>query len=289
MKEKDNDSEKIDWSKMCIPQSDQYDTRMILYLAMHGTSPLRKVPYQRRPVEDAPTCCDGTVALRLFPDRVFSTDNVVPAAFDHPNLERGAQFLARWPAAYTQFKTLMDTVYPYSDLGQAKMGAYAFGSSSHSFENEFGGIHVTVDDPIGMAQAMIHEMAHQKLRAMGVSFEVAERLITNPPSERFVSPIRKDKTRPMTAVFHAQYSFMHVTALNLYMLKAAKDEPERTRILMLLGRNVPRMQQGYDVISENITTDTEGSNFVNEFMRWSTDVIAEGYEQLDVHGYGVTS
>ncbi|MFX9012133.1 hypothetical protein ABTN18_20760, partial [Acinetobacter baumannii] len=74
--------------------------------------------------------------------------------------------------------------------------------------------------------------------------ETAQRLIANPPSQRFASPIRKDRARPMTAVFHAQYSFIHVTALDLHMLEHAADENERSQYLMLLARNVPRMRAG---------------------------------------------
>ncbi|MFX6277450.1 HEXXH motif-containing putative peptide modification protein, partial [Acinetobacter baumannii] len=84
----------------------------------------------------------------------------------------------------------------------------SLGSSSHSWEQEFGAIHVTIDNVAGCAQALVHEMAHHKLRARGISIETAQRLIANPPSQRCASPIRKDRARPMTAVFHAQYSFI---------------------------------------------------------------------------------
>ena len=135
---------------------------------------------------------------------------------------------------------------------------------------------------------LIHEMAHQKLRALGVSFETAERLITNDPSERFESPIRKDQTRPMTAVFHAQYSFIHVTALDLHMLAAAEGERERQCILMLLARNVPRMQAGYEEVARHIKTDAAGRLFVDAFMDWSRDVLQRGQAELDDNGYGVS-
>jgi hypothetical protein len=60
------------------------------------------------------------------------TDRIVPARPDHPNLAAGAAFLARWPAAYTQFRRLVDTFYPYTDPQQASLGEGALGSSSHS-------------------------------------------------------------------------------------------------------------------------------------------------------------
>jgi HEXXH motif-containing protein len=276
----------VDWRRMAEPQEDGYDTDMTLRLAENGGSPLRPLPYRRRAIDGAATFCEGTVAVREAPERGLMTDAIVPAKVDHPNLAAGAALLARWPAAYAQFIRLIDTVYPYTDPIQARFGESALGSSSHSYEEDFGSVHATVDNALGFAQALIHEMAHQKLRALGVSFEASERLITNDPSERFESPVRKDQARPMTAVFHAQYSFIHVTALDLHMLAESKREQERQHILMLLARNVPRMQQGHEEVSQHIKTDEAGRVFVGAFMDWSSCVVQRGQAELDANGYG---
>jgi HEXXH motif-containing protein len=277
----------VDWSRMAEPQKDGYDTDMTLRLAEQGVTPLRPLPYRRRAIDGAVTFCDGMVAVRRAPELGLMTDRIVPAGLDHPNLAAGAAYLSRWPAAYAQFGRLVDTVYPYTDPEQAGMGEQALGSSSHSYEEDFGSVHATVDNALGFAQALIHEMSHQKLRALGVSIETAERLIANDPSEQFDSPIRKDRTRPMSAVFHAQYSFIHVTALDLHMLAAAQSERERQRILMLLARNVPRMQSGYEEVSRHIRTDDAGRLFVEAFMQWSTEVLTRGQAELDANGFGV--
>jgi len=276
----------VDWRRMAAPQKDGYDTDMTLRLAEHGGSPLRPLPYRRPPMDGAATFCDGMVAVRQAPELGLMTDRILPAELDHPNLAIGAAFLARWPEGYAQFGRLVDTVYPYTDPAQARQGEWALGSSSHSYEEDFGSVHATVDNALGFAQALIHEMAHQKLRALGVSIETAERLIANDPSERFDSPIRKDQTRPMTAVFHAQYSFIHVTALDLRMLAKAKVERERQCILMLLARNVPRMQAGYEEVARHISTDAAGRSFLDAFMDWSRDVLQRGQAELDANGYG---
>ena len=55
-----------------------------------------------------------------------------------------------------------------------------------------------------------------------MSFESATAIVGNDPAQRHVSPIVKDRTRPMTAVLHAQYSYVHVTALDLHMLEAER-------------------------------------------------------------------
>jgi HEXXH motif-containing protein len=276
----------VDWQRMAEPQDDGYDTDMTLLLAENGGSPLRPLPYRRRSIDGAATFCDGAVAVRQAPESGMMTDALLPARVDHPNIAAGAALLARWPDAYAQFIRLIDTVYPYTDPIQARLGESALGSSSHSYEEEFGSIHATVDNALGLAQAFIHEMAHQKLRALGVSFEASDRLIANDPSERFESPIRKDQARPMTAVFHAQYSFIHVTALDLHMLAQSKPGRERQYILMLLARNVPRMQQGYEEVARHIKTDEAGRAFVGAFMDWSSSVLQRGQAELDANGFG---
>ncbi len=278
--------ETVDWARMAQPQDDGYDTEVTLQLAENGVTPLRPLPYRRRPPDGAATFCDGAVAVRQAPVRGMMTDALLPARVDHPNIAAGGALLSRWPAAYRQFTRLIDTVYPYTDPEQARMGGQALGSSSHSYEEDFGSIHATVDDALGFAQALIHEMAHQKLRALGVSIENAERLITNSCSEVFESPIRKDRKRPMSAVVHAQYSFIHVTALDLYMLARANSRQERQLILMLLARNVPRMKSGYEELARHVKTDEAGRQFIDAFMRWSSDVLARGQAELDANGYG---
>jgi HEXXH motif-containing protein len=276
----------IDWARMATPQEDGYDTDVVLRLVANGGWPLRPIAYQRPALDGTLTFCDGCVAVRMAPEGGLINPRIVPAALDHPNLPVAAGLLARWPAAYAQFKKLVDTVYPYTDPLQSRQGALSFGSSSHSYEKDFGSVHVTVDSALGTAQALIHEMAHHKLRGLGISIETADRLITNSPSQKFESPIRKDRTRPMTAVFHAQYSFIHVTALDLHMLAMAENDLERNRILMLLARNVPRMQAGYIEIERNIENDEAGGLFVDAFMQWSKDVLLNGQAELDVNGYG---
>ncbi|MFX8824942.1 hypothetical protein ABTM64_20685, partial [Acinetobacter baumannii] len=86
-------------------------------------------------------------------------------------------------------------------------------------------------------------------------------------------------------VFHAQYSFIHVTALDLHMLEHAADENERSQYLMLLARNVPRMRAGQAVIERHIETDEAGASFVAAFMAWSDMVVQSGQAVLDANGY----
>jgi hypothetical protein len=276
----------IDFSRLAFPQADSYDTSVLLRLVSSRSEVLNNQPYQRRSSVGEVTICDGMVAVRHAPANGLGNSDLIPVEPSHGNLPLAVSYMARWPEAYNQFKELMTTVYPYSDLRQANSRVGAFGSSSHSYEKELGAIHVTVDDPIGTAQAFVHEMAHLKLRAMGIMIEQADRFIVNSPGELFPSPIRLDRLRPMTAVFHAQYSFMHITALDLEMLKQVAEDEEKTHILMLLARNVIRMQSGYELIDKQIKTDNEGRLFVSAFMGWSAVIIKESLNVLAKNGFG---
>jgi HEXXH motif-containing protein len=276
----------IDWARMAEPQIDGYDTGVILELATSGPSPLRSAPYRRRSVGDAPSIFGGRVAIRNRVSGGLPPPRYQPAAPDHPHVAKAASILALWPEAAEQFARLVDTVEVWSDVSiQPHVWLEAPGSSSHSLEPEFGAIMTTVDSPIAMAQAMAHEMAHHKLRAMGVSLMQAWRIVTNDPSELYVSPIITNRRRPMTAVLHAQYSFIHVTALDLAIVKNPGNLLDQA--LYLLARNVPRMELGYGEIARHLNSDAEGEPFVAAFQAWSRAVLDEGRRVLDAHGLGM--
>jgi HEXXH motif-containing protein len=275
----------VDWRRMAKPERDGYDTEITLLLAEHSSMSLLPQAYQPSQIEGGVTICDGRVAVRAAPERAVMPDNIVPASFKHPNLEIGAAYLAQWHKAYIQFGRLVNTVYPYTDPAQSRLGQWALGSTSYSSGDEFGSVHATVDNALGFAQALVKEMAHQKLRAIGISEDGAARLIEN-GQEECESPVRKGRTWPMTIVFHDQYSFMHVTALDLHMLAVAEREFERQCILMLVARNVPRMQFGYSQIATRIKMDADGRLFLDSFMDWSRAILQRGWAELDANGYG---
>ncbi len=280
----------IEWERMAVPQADQYDTKTILRLAETQTSPLRSELYVRRPVGNAPTVFDGQVAVGYVDQDVMGPPNFVNAPPDHPNIPKAADYVKCWPEIYEQFKRLIDTVHPFIDTTMdPRHQDVSVGSSSNSNEHLFGTLCATVNDPIGLAQAMVHEMAHQKLRAMGISVETAARLIVNPLDDLYESPIRKDRSRPITAVFHAQYSFMHVTQLDIKMLEHIDDESTRDAVLCLLARNVIRMEAGHEVVANNIQTDVDGKKFIGAFLEWSENVLREGNSIMDETGYGAVT
>lgn len=271
---------------MAEPQEDQYDTTMTLRLASQTGSPQRPEPYVRRLVAGCPTICDGAVAIRCLEQTEMAPPRYPPAAPDHPNLALAAAHLRRWPAAYAQFKGLVDTVHPCLDAEiQPKYRDISVGSSSYSHERWFGTICVTVDHPLGCAQAFVHEMAHQKLRALGVSETAAWRLITNSPAERYPSPLQIRHLVPMTALLHDLYTFLHVTALDICLLRTEPDQENHRLLLDLLMRNAIRVEHGLHTLQSHVRTDAAGARFIDGLMQWGTRSLQAGREILRRHGY----
>ncbi len=261
----------INWSRMVYPQKDAYDTRRILQLAQSKKyCGDKKITCPVMPPK-APKIFDGQVALARLRPELRSPDRYQHGATNHPNFATAEALLQRWPEAYQQFAQLMTTIHPMKDV-TIKHKRQARGSSSHSEGDKFGTMYATYYDPIGLAQAYVHEMAHNKLRAMGVFIDWAHHMVLNDPKDLYTSPIITDRKRPMTAVLHAQYSFMHVTALDVAMIEKEED-PEQLKILyFFLHRNLARMEKGDQEIKQFIQLDKTGEVFMASFYDWTQAV-----------------
>src|SRR5262245_30420103 len=243
------DDRLIDWKRIAEPQADQYDTRVVLEL-------MRRQGYQRKEVGNDPSFFDGKVALRNHSPAW--APECIPAPPDHPNVARGCELIRLWPVVFAQFQALTESVSIF--MNQRGAVDAIVGSVSGSCGVELGTIAVTVDNHVGFAEGLVHEMGHHKLRALGIEFECAERIVRNPREQRFKSPIRYDCLRPMSAVLHAQYSYMFVTSLDIEILRARLD-PERDRSVAQLSLAVilPKLQFGIDVIRKHAELDEAGT------------------------------
>ena len=265
-----------DWSRAAVPQADQYDARLALQLASTTSSPLREQLYARAPVGDAPAIFDGRVAVRYsYPEWLYP--GFVSAPPDHPHLALAAQLLSRWPVAHEQFCLLIDSVHPLLAPGDPSDDPDHFGNTrSHGEEHMFGSLMASVNSPVMLAECLLHEMAHHKLRAFGISFEAATRLITNPPDEGYASPLRKDQPRPMTAVFHAMYALTYMAELDLRIIAGEPNGGRMGRLLRRLGTNLGRLEEGREVLRTSLRLDQAGEAFAAPYHAWVDDVLRRG-------------
>ncbi len=255
--------DEVDWARVPEPQQDGYDTRLALALAT------RELNWRQPPPPAPPHAFDGRVALRSWRPDIPLNPQLTPGRPDHPNLLRAEACVKRvWPVAHRQFAELVAELAPM-DLGEPGDGPSIGSFSGHSPVPPFA-IYVTCFDAFGTAESLVHEMAHIKLRGLGVQVESASRLIVNPPSELYRSPLRAYR-RPMTAVVHAFYSWLHITELDT---RWAEIDPQRA--LMRMARNCDWTEAMAQEIRAHIRTDDAGARFMPPLFAWAERLVTRG-------------
>lgn len=271
----------IDWSRMAEPQADQYDAQVVRALLAAGSR-----QQKGRPAAGEPTICEGQIALRYRDIPAMSPPHFSWAPLDHPNLTAATDYLRRWSAGYAQFVALIDTVHPCLDPKiRPEYQEISTGSSSYSSETWFGTVCVTVDHPIGCAQGLVRELAHQKLHALGISPTRAERLIANNPEVHYPNPIHPGLSQPLPALLHTIYPLLYVTELDVQMLLRESDKRRRDQILQLLLRNLVRLEASHAALIAQVVPDWAGTLFIDALNAWARRVVAQGSGLLDGNGY----
>lgn len=259
----------VDWTRMAAPQAGGYDVETALGLARDEQK--WKQPSRIKP----PTFFEGRVGIRPWPFGPLDVSTLVPGELDHPHLGQAEEHLRRlWPDAYSAFQHLIVGVYPIHDTAHVPGDGTIGSSSGHSVQRPFT-VYATYFDPFGTAEAFVHEMAHVKLRCLGVQIESATRMIQNDPSELYVSPLRSYK-RPMTAVVHAYYSWLHITELD-----ARLAEHDLDRAMTVFGRNLARVEQMREEIARHVRTDEAGDAFLAACSAWADTLTARGESLTD--------
>lgn len=271
----------IDWASVPEPQTDAYDTDVALKLA-------RCTGYTRRDVGDNPTILGGKVAVRGPEVNYRTPDGWQPAPSGDPHLTFAVDFLECWPEVRHQFGQIIHSVYPYSEpnLGSGSCSGPAMDASGkEGYAGKiFGAINVTVFDPVGTSEALVHELAHQKLWALGVDFESACRLVCNPPTEHYPSPVRKNP-RPMTALVHATYAWLYIVNLQLKLIPFEVERGTEQAVLQVFveryfARNMSNLEKAFKVVVDNVKYDTAGKAFFGSLFDWGTRLINEGNKVL---------
>lgn len=275
------DESLIDWSRLPEPQIDEYDTDVTLQLA-------KCAGYTRRDIGNNPTILHGKIAVRQPEENYHTPTGWVPASADDPNLEFAVGFLECWPEVQQQFGRIIHSVYPYSE---PNLGLGSCSGPAQDASGEFdysgkilGAINVTVFDPIGTSGALVHELAHQKLCALGVDFEHANRLVLNSSTEHYPSPVRKEP-RPMTALVHATYAWLYIVNLQLKLLPFEAERGTDPAVLGIfanryLAKDLSSLEKAFKVVIENVKYDSTGRFFFMSLFDWAARLISEGNKVL---------
>jgi HEXXH motif-containing protein len=208
----------------------------------------------------------GTVAGALEVDEPFHfvsggmvlalADNNPMRMFEaHPDkqgntIDLGGKPVEDWTASLSAALDLIGEHLPAFraevDLVLRQIVPVGFFPESHlsaSYQEAIGTIYLSLHpSPLTMAEAIVHEVSHNKLNVL---FE-QDAVIENDPNETYTSPVRPDP-RPIHGVLLAVHAFLPVERMyrNMLAAGAAPGEPE-------LRRHVERVselnRQGAEVL-----------------------------------------
>jgi hypothetical protein len=264
----------IDWSRMARPQQDLYDAKTALDLLSASEGAVASRPA----TTGVPVIADGRVTLR----HCFGSwipDYLTDAPLEHPNLAAADAYVRAWPLGFKAFQLLIHTVHPllYPDRPDDER-FFLQASDCHSLERVPGALWSTVNCPVMLAEAFVHEAAHQKLFALGVLKESCVRLIANSPDELYRSPVVTTSKRPMTALVHGVYAYAYVSELDLHLVDAdlERDAARRRAMVLRAQENLARLAAGREEMGSHLRTDETGERFFPPFLDWVDDLLRRG-------------
>lgn len=194
------------------------------------------------------------------------------AKHSDPRLALAAELFETWPEQVVQAQRLMSFLCPIIDTSHPDDEAHQMVGGTCGGTNEPLGIYSTLNDPIFFVEGIAHELAHWKLHILGVHLENWDSLVGNRVDEFYTSPVRKDKPRPMGAVLHAQYSYVHVTEMGNRVFNHAKLPRYRHREMLEL--NLSRISEGFVTLTENFRpADEFGQKWFTLFQTWTAEVM----------------
>jgi len=251
------------WRLCGRPPADGLDTRFALNVA-------RLRGWTRKRVAADERLFDGRVALLPLPDHAPLPVGWRRGNPHEANFREAEEILSSlWPEVAEQFGELVSVAYAV-DLESPWRQGY---SSDHWITGPFT-MAVTGLDAYGTAEGLVHEMAHLKLIYLGVPREGASELLLNPPTELHPSPVR-GCDRPLTAILHALYSWMHMLELQLRMLPT-----RRQQALQRLARNVAWVAEMDQLVARKARWSRSGEAFHAGARTWIDELLRAGRSSL---------
>lgn len=268
-----------DWGIMAFPKKNGSDTTLFLKYAKDSN-----LTIEPKATSKEQRIFNDKVALRHFKWETNFLNSFEHAPFNHSSIKEAEDLVALWPEVHRQFGALIQAFNPMLIKGVEDKKSHS-SSNSHQPDATLGAVWATVHNPVLLAQAFVHELAHNKLFALGQHFIAISPLFKNESNEVFDSPIRLDIPRPISAVFHGVYAFTHVLALdNILFEKGSKKHQKQCLNLMKL--NALRVKKGLDLIQKCAKLTIEGEAFMNPFYKWATQEITKA---LKTYGKNVSS
>lgn len=203
------------------------------------------------------------------PPIVLSEGTVTPADLADPRIGAVIDHLVVvWPEMAVRIDKEVVGWYPVVVGTGFTRGHFSGASSNPEW------LYSSIDDPFGGAEGLLHEYGHLALKRMGVFYEHWSNVLANDPGELYVSPIRKDKLRPMGAVLHAQYSYLYVTEFEKRGLRIGRGDTETFNI------NQARLAKGVAEIEQHAKPAPGSEDFLQGVIDWSHALVEITNEDL---------
>jgi HEXXH motif-containing protein len=224
-------------------------------------------PASFEPDDDAFVRLDGSSAVLALVD-----DSPLAALEAHPDkagnaLDLGGQPVARWRAALEGALALVGTYLPAFrgelELVLQQVVPVGWDEERHlsaSVQEAIGTIYLSLHpNPMTMAEALIHEVSHNKLALL---FEL-DPVLRNARSEGYASPVRPDR-RPLHGVLLAVHAFLPVAALYAAMIEAGAPGSERPDFRRRFHQVVAGNHEGAEVLLAHARPTALGAQLLAE-------------------------
>lgn len=217
----------------------------------------------------------GDCRIEAMPIKIG--DAFQPESVDHPNIAAARDLFEHWPEAQAGFGALVSRFWPLGLVDEPDKRARGSCSGHQITEDGHRAAYVTVYDPIGCWEGLLHEWGHLRLWTLGVELETHDGgLLEHDDEERFVSPIRRDKLRPMSAVLHGVYCWVLMNDGRQRLFGKVND----AQLPGCLAWDLPKIEEGIITISEHARWTESGEAFGDALLEYAARVVANGWDLL---------
>lgn len=251
---------KPEFAKLARPGAHSHE--LVKHVPSHD-----RVDGLRQPQREQEKMFDSILIARA---KDFRVPNRMFFCSSHPNIRRAEKWINSWGNLKAELFELISFITPCHEPF-ARTKNFPGCSCGSDLSRPFG-LWTTVDSVVGISEGIFHEMAHQKLRHLGVTFDDGGLLLNNPATQTDLSPIRLDVLRPISAILHAQYSYSYVFDVYLHALKEDLDNDEKHELRLAISRVLSRLRFGRSTLLRLARPTNLGEQFLTELWRWFSEM-----------------
>jgi HEXXH motif-containing protein len=225
---------------------------------------------------------EGDCVLALSDNSPLSHIEAHPDKTAGNGVDLGARPEQEWVRTLREALAIIEVGLPPTradvDLLLSQVIPVGYDSEKHlscSYREAIGTIYVTLHpDLMTMAEAVIHEVSHNKLNAL---FET-DPVIENPPDELHPSPLRPDP-RPLHGVLLAVHAFLPVARLYERLHETGHPIAQSSHFRQRFREIVRKNEAGARVLFDRAHPTRVGGGLLDEIARWDRHFAASRLRQ----------